>query len=150
MCRLMTKPTKWHVRPAKTQISLGIRPVSSESSLFTWRKLGSMATHWGDSEDTDQTGRTPRLIWIFTGCTVILLILSWGGSSWARSCERGKYLRPWWASISVQSTEGGKYLRSWWAYISVLWTEPSLLCNTLKGLRGCFRQIPGPSVGNWP
>ena len=27
MSRLMTKPTKWHVRPAKTQISLGIRPV---------------------------------------------------------------------------------------------------------------------------
>ena len=22
----ITKPTKWHVRPAKTQISLGIRP----------------------------------------------------------------------------------------------------------------------------
>ena len=30
--RLTTKPTKWHVRPAKTQISLGIRPVWSESS----------------------------------------------------------------------------------------------------------------------
>ena len=29
----MTKPTKWPVRPAKTQISLGIRPVWSESSL---------------------------------------------------------------------------------------------------------------------
>ena len=27
MTRLMTKPTKWHVRPPKTQISLGIRPV---------------------------------------------------------------------------------------------------------------------------
>ena len=27
--RLMTKPTKWHVRPAKTQINLGIRPVWS-------------------------------------------------------------------------------------------------------------------------
>ena len=27
--QLMTKPTKWHVRPAKTQISLGIRPVWS-------------------------------------------------------------------------------------------------------------------------
>ena len=24
MSRLMTKPTKWHVRPVKTQISLGI------------------------------------------------------------------------------------------------------------------------------
>ena len=43
---LMTKPTKWHVRPAKTQISLGIRPVWSESSLSAWRKLGSLATHW--------------------------------------------------------------------------------------------------------
>ena len=33
LSRLMTKPTKWHVRPAKTQISLDIRPVCSESSL---------------------------------------------------------------------------------------------------------------------
>ena len=29
----MTKPTKWHVHPAKTQISLGICPVWSVSSL---------------------------------------------------------------------------------------------------------------------
>ena len=42
MSRLMTKPTKWHVRPAKTQISLGIRPVWSESSLSAWGKLGSL------------------------------------------------------------------------------------------------------------
>ena len=37
----MTKPTKLHhtVRPAKTQISLGIRPVWSESSLSAWREL---------------------------------------------------------------------------------------------------------------
>ena len=27
LSRIVTKPTKWHVRPAKTQISLGIRPV---------------------------------------------------------------------------------------------------------------------------
>ena len=26
MSLLMTKPTKWHLRPAKTQLSLGIRP----------------------------------------------------------------------------------------------------------------------------
>ena len=37
----MTKPTKWHVCPAKTQISLGTQPVWSESSLSTWRKLWS-------------------------------------------------------------------------------------------------------------
>ena len=29
LSRLMTKPTKWYVRPAKTQISLGIFPVWS-------------------------------------------------------------------------------------------------------------------------
>ena len=34
MSRLMTKQTKWHVRPAKTQISLSIRPVWS---VFTVR-----------------------------------------------------------------------------------------------------------------
>ena len=65
----MTKPTKWHVRPAKTQFSLGIRPVWSESSLSVWRKLGSWATHWAHSGDPDQTGRMPRLIWVFTGRT---------------------------------------------------------------------------------
>ena len=27
MSQRMTNPTKWHVRPAKTQISLGMRPV---------------------------------------------------------------------------------------------------------------------------
>ena len=39
LSRLMTKQTKWHVRPAKTQISLGIRPVWSEYSLSARRKL---------------------------------------------------------------------------------------------------------------
>ena len=75
-----TKPTKWHVRQAKTQINLGIHPVWSKSSLSAWRKLGSLATHWMHSEDSDQTGRMPRLIWVFTGRTVILLVLSCGRS----------------------------------------------------------------------
>ena len=72
----MTKPTKWHVRPAKTQINLDIRPVWSESSLSAWRNLGSLATHWAHSEDSDQTGRMPRLIWVFAVRTLILLVLS--------------------------------------------------------------------------
>ena len=53
------KTNKMIVRPAKTQISLGIRPVWSESSLSAWRKLGSLATHWAHREDSDQTGRCP-------------------------------------------------------------------------------------------
>ena len=42
-----------HKRPAKIQINLGIRPVWSESSLSAWRKLGSLASHWAHSEDSD-------------------------------------------------------------------------------------------------
>ena len=79
MSRLMTKPTKWHVRRAKTQISLGIRPVWSESLLSAWRKLGSLATHWAQSEDSDQTGRMPRLIWVFAGrtCHFVGFVMRW-------------------------------------------------------------------------
>ena len=83
MCPKHIWATSWqnqHVHPAKTQISLGIRPVWSESLLSAWRKLGSLATHWAHSEDSDQTGWMPRLIWVFAGHTVILLVLLWGGS----------------------------------------------------------------------
>ena len=68
------------VRPAKTQISLGIHPVWSESLLFTqWVAKNPSFLH-ADSEDSDQTGQMPRLIWVFAGRTVILLVLSCRGS----------------------------------------------------------------------
>ena len=76
----MIKPTKWHVRPAKTQISLGIHPVWSGSSLCAQWITKDLSFLHADSEDSDQTGRMPRLIWVFAGRTVILLVLSWGGS----------------------------------------------------------------------
>ena len=69
LSRLVTKPTKWSVRPAKTQISLGIRPVWSESSLPAWRSIGSSATHLAHCKDSGQTGRMPRLTWVFAGRT---------------------------------------------------------------------------------
>ena len=47
----MTKPIKWHVRPGKTQITLGIHPVWSESSLSAWRNIGFLASNWAHSED---------------------------------------------------------------------------------------------------
>ena len=55
------------MRPGKTQISLGIRPVWSESSLSTWRNLWALATYWAHSEVSDQTGWMQRLIWGFNG-----------------------------------------------------------------------------------
>ena len=50
MSRLMTKSTKWHVRPAKTQISLG--SVQSDQSLRCPHK-----EHLAHSESSGQTGR---------------------------------------------------------------------------------------------
>ena len=77
---LHDKTNKMRVRPAKTRISLGIHPVWSESSLCAqWVAKDSSFLH-ADSEDSDQTGRMPRLIWVFTWHTDILLVLSWGSS----------------------------------------------------------------------
>ena len=82
------KTNKMAVRPAKIQISLGIRPVWSESSLSAWRKLGSLASHWAQSEDSESTGRMPRLIWSESSLgAVILLVLSWGGSFYLELCR---------------------------------------------------------------
>ena len=80
MSRYMTKPKPVSARPAKTQISLGIRPVWSESSLSAWRNLGSLSTQWAHSEDSDQTERMSRLIWVFAGRILIVLVLSCRGS----------------------------------------------------------------------
>ena len=59
---LHDKTNKETISPAKTQISLGIQPVWSESSLCAqWVAKDPTFLH-ADSEDSDQTGRMPRLI----------------------------------------------------------------------------------------
>ena len=81
------KTKKVNVRPAKTQISLDILPIWSESSLWAqWVAKDPSFLH-ADSKDSDQTGQTPRLIWVFAGRTFISLVLSCRGSIvWRRLC----------------------------------------------------------------
>ena len=79
MSRFRTKPTKWYVHPAKTQISLGIHPVWSESSLCAqWVAKDPSFLH-ADSEDSDQTGWMPRLIRVFAGrtCHFVGFVMRW-------------------------------------------------------------------------
>ena len=57
------------VRPLKTHISLGIRPVWSESSLCAHYVANDLLFLQADSEDSDQTGRMPSLIWVLAGRT---------------------------------------------------------------------------------
>ena len=49
-----------HEVNAKTQTSLGIRPVWSESPLCGHWVAKDLSFLHADSEDTDQTGRMPR------------------------------------------------------------------------------------------
>ena len=64
MSRNGRKRTFSHMRISKTQISLCIRAVCSESSLSEWK---TFAVQNSPSEDSDQTARMRRLIWIFAG-----------------------------------------------------------------------------------
>ena len=57
------KVTIWPVRPAKTQISLGICLVWS---LFTVH-MKKLCANWAHSKDSDKTGPICRLIWVFVG-----------------------------------------------------------------------------------
>ena len=74
------KTNKMSVRPVKTQISLGSRPVWSESSTCPQWVVKDPSFLHADSDDSDQTGRMPRLIWVFAGRTATLFVLSCRGS----------------------------------------------------------------------
>ena len=74
LSRLMTKPTKWHVCQATTQISLGISPVWSESSLSAQWVAKDPSFLRVDRDDSDQTVQNPRLIWVFAGHTGHLVV----------------------------------------------------------------------------
>ena len=75
------------VRPAKTLISLGIHSVWSESSQCAQWVVEDPRIFHADSEDCDQTGRMPRLIWVFAGRTAILLVLSCRGSFFSATVQ---------------------------------------------------------------
>ena len=64
----MTKPTKWPVRPAKTQISLSIHPVWSVFAVRI-KKHWALNYLWAYSEVSDQTRQMPRLTRVFAGRT---------------------------------------------------------------------------------
>ena len=58
---------QYDVRLAKTQMSLGIRPVWSETSLCAQTVAKDPSFPHADSEDSDVAMWMPRLIWVFAG-----------------------------------------------------------------------------------
>ena len=62
------------MRLEKTQISLGITSVWSESSLLAIGQRGSSVNLCARSEYSDQTAHMLRLIIVFAWCTLIFLV----------------------------------------------------------------------------
>ena len=79
LSRLMTKPAKWLCAHRRLR-SDWASTQSDQSSLCAQLVAEDPVFLHANSEDSDQTGRMPRLTWVFAGRTVILLVLSWGGS----------------------------------------------------------------------
>ena len=79
----MTKPTKWHVCPAKTQISLGVRSIWSVFAIC-------LKKPWVLSYPlSDQTGRMSRLIWVFARhtCHFVGFVMSRLIWFWFQACQ---------------------------------------------------------------
>ena len=80
--------------PSKDSISLGIRPIWSEFSLCAqWVAKDPRFLH-ADSEDSDQTGWMPRLIWIFGGrtCHFVGFVMLWLTCGYSLEV-------PWWGKL---------------------------------------------------
>ena len=73
------KPTMWLC--AQRRLRSAWASAQSDQSLLCaqWVAKDRSFLH-ANSEDSDQTGRMPRLIWVFAGRTLPLLVLSWRGS----------------------------------------------------------------------
>ena len=84
----MTKPTKWVCAQRRVR--------------STWTSAQSKILR-ADSEDSDQTVRMPRLIWVFTGRTLTLLILSCPGSyGTTESFSKWPEIWTYWVAVQVQ------------------------------------------------
>ena len=117
----MTKPTKWVCAQQRLR-SAWASAHSDQSSLCAQWVAKDPSFFHVDSEDSDQTGRMPRPIWVFTGHTVTLLVLSWGGSyhllEWNWQCyektlfQLGKTFLEKWSPCSFFTcvTEAGREL----------------------------------------
>ena len=79
MSRLVTKPTKWVCAQRRLRSAWASAQSDQSSLCAQWVAKDPSFLHT-DSEDSDQTGRMTRLIWVFAGRTLTLLVLSRGGS----------------------------------------------------------------------
>ena len=137
LSHLMTKQTKWHVRQAKTQVSLGIRPFWSEySPCAQWVAKDPSFLH-EDSEDSDQTGRTCHFV-----CFVMRRLIS-VRTFHLISPRAVHYPWTWWSRYSQPRS-------TWWLSRSLsLWScDPS--CRSDKSTKSCITYLSPRPVPSFP
>ena len=66
MSRLMTKPTKWLCAQRRLRSAWAFAQSDQSSLCAQWVAKDPRFLH-ADSENSDQTGWMPRLIWVFAG-----------------------------------------------------------------------------------
>ena len=71
----MTKPTKWVCAQRRLRSAWAFGQSDQSLLCAQWVAKDLSFLHV-DSKDSDQTGRMPRLIWVFAVRTVILLVVS--------------------------------------------------------------------------
>ena len=78
MSHLMTKPTKCLCTQRRLR-SAWASAQSNQSSLCAQWVAKDRSFRHADSEDSDQTGRMPRLIWVFAGrtCHFVGFVMRW-------------------------------------------------------------------------
>ena len=70
LSRDMTKPTKWVCTQRRLRSAWASAQTDQSSLCAHWVAKDPSFLHV-DGEDSDQTGRMPRLIWVLARCTVI-------------------------------------------------------------------------------
>ena len=111
----MIKPTKWHVCPAKTQISLGICPVWSESLLSAWKNIGPLTTYWVNSErlwsDWSDAQAYMSLRWAHISRCWFCRAMAQIDFSWKLAVILLKFLP--YSNASKRSRQNDKQCRTW-------------------------------------
>ena len=130
----MSTTVQWYIHPW-TQNHTNFNEVTFKKLLhfkWTWHyiiepqhdKTNKVAC--APSKDADQTGRMPRLIWVFAGRTLILLVLSCRGSYVIPPCDQTLVLEIY----RVQyMTHGCTTSSSSWGFLTCIATKPGHLTS---------------------
>ena len=124
MCHNVRKRTFEPERPAKIQISLRIRTVWSEFSKGASGTAKDAKFLHADIEDSDQTARMRRLIWVFVG----------------RTCQKLRFLKLWFRRVNTRKKQEAHRPR--FAHLSDIATaDMQMLCNIFPILSSQLMKI---------